>query len=110
MTNATIKSKQINQHKRTETVRETLAIVAYAGGLSSHVSQRGRQVKFRSKKPSMHVRLIVFNGGKVPESPLDSAIVDKSIVVEDSSIASDPGEVHEDFKSSLSKADLVNKA
>ena len=59
------------------------------------MSQRGRQVKFRSKKPSLHVRLLVFNGGRVLESPSDSSIVDMSIMVEDSSIANDSGEVHE---------------
>ena len=89
MTKATINSRHANQRGTTKPILITLSIVAYACGLSSHMSQRGRQVKFCSKKPSLQVRLTVLNAGRVPDSPPDSVIVEKSVIVDDPTIADD---------------------
>ena len=86
--------KHANQRGTTNPILTALSIVEYACGLSSHMSQYGRQVKFCSKKPSLHVRLTVVIGGKVPDSPPESSIVEKIVIAEDSSIADDSVGVH----------------
>ena len=89
MTKTTMNSKHANQRETTKPILRTLSMVAYPCGLSSHMSQYGRQVKFCSKKPSLHVKLMMINGGRLPDSPPDSAAVKKSVIVEDSAIADD---------------------
>ena len=67
--NTTKSNVVISCFRITDTVRTMSSIAAKMFcGLSSQRSQRGRQVKFLSKKSSLQVRLVMFKAGRNLES------------------------------------------